>query len=42
MTHNFDAEPKSDGVELNLEGTKYKLVPNGKNLGLCDISPAIS
>jgi hypothetical protein len=42
MTHNFDAKPTSDGVELNLEGTTYKLVPNGDKPGLCDISPAIS
>jgi hypothetical protein len=42
MTHNFDAKPMCDYVELNLNGTVYKLVPNGKKPGLCDISPAIS
>jgi hypothetical protein len=42
MTHNFDAKPMGDYVELNLNGTLYKLVPNGKKPGLCDISPAIS
>ncbi len=41
MTHNFDAKPTSYGVELDLDGTIYKLVPNGKEPGLCDISPAI-
>lgn len=42
VTHNFDAKPTSDDVELDLEGTIYKLVPNGNKPGLCDISPAIS
>jgi len=42
VTHNFDARPTSDDVELDLEGTIYKLVPNGNKPGLCDISPAIS
>ncbi|OPY53108.1 MAG: hypothetical protein A4E49_01544 [Methanosaeta sp. PtaU1.Bin112] len=41
MTHNFDAKPTGNGVELDLDGTIYKLVPNGNKPGLCDISPAI-
>jgi hypothetical protein len=42
MTHNFDAKPMGNCVELNLHGTIYKLVPNGKKPGLCDISPVVS
>jgi hypothetical protein len=41
MTHNFDAKPAKDCVELDLNGTIYKLIPNGNKPGLCDISPAI-
>jgi hypothetical protein len=42
LTHNFDAKPMGDYVELKLNGTIYKLIPNGDKPGLCDISPAIS
>jgi hypothetical protein len=42
LTHNFDAKPMGDHVELNLNATIYKLIPNGDKPGLCDISPAIS
>jgi hypothetical protein len=42
LTHNFDAKPMGDYVELNLNGTIYKLIPNGDKPGLCDISPAIA
>jgi hypothetical protein len=41
LTHNFDAKPMGDYVELNLNGAIYKLIPNGDKPGLCDISPAI-
>ncbi len=41
LTHNFDAKPMGDYVELDLNGAIYKLVPNGDKPGLCDISPAI-
>jgi hypothetical protein len=39
LTHNFDAKPMGDYVELNLNKTIYKLIPNGDKPGLCDISP---
>lgn len=42
LTHNFDAKPMDDYVELNLNGAIYKLTPNCDMPGLCDISPAIS
>ncbi|MDD4653454.1 MAG: hypothetical protein PHQ34_14630 [Methanothrix sp.] len=41
VTHNYDAKPTSDYVEVDLSGTIYKLVPNGNKAGLCDISPFI-
>lgn len=41
LTHNFDAKPVGDCVELNLNAKTYKLTPNGNDPGLCDISPAI-
>jgi len=37
-THNFDAVPRDGYVELNLNGTICKLIPNGVKEGLCDIS----
>jgi hypothetical protein len=42
LTHNFDAKPMGDYIELKLNGTIYKLIPNGDKPGLCNISPAIS
>ena len=36
-THNYDAVPRGDHVDLFLEGTLYRLVPNGNAPGLCDI-----
>jgi hypothetical protein len=42
VTHNFNAKPMGDYVELNLNGTIYKLIPNGKKPALCDILPADS
>lgn len=42
LTHNIDAKPMDDYVEVKLNGTIYKLIPNGDKPGLCDISPAIS
>lgn len=36
-THNYDAVPKDGYVELKLNGETYKLVPNGKEPGLCSI-----
>ena len=36
-THNYNAAPRDAYVELNLNGTIYKLIPNGDKQGLCDI-----
>ena len=36
-THNYDAVPKGDHVDLFLDGKVYKLVPNGDAPGLCSI-----
>ena len=37
VTHNFDATPAGSFVEVKIDGEVYRLVPNGKDLGLCDI-----
>lgn len=29
VTHNYDARPAKDYVELKLDGNIYKLIPNG-------------
>jgi hypothetical protein len=39
VTHNYDAVPRDGYVELLLDGESYRLVPNGKAPGVCDISP---
>lgn len=36
-THDFDAVPRGDHVDLFLMGEIYRLVPNGNSPGLCDI-----
>lgn len=36
-THDFDATPKDGYVLLRLNGTVYKMTPNGKRPGLADI-----
>lgn len=36
VTHNFDAVPKNDFVEVRLDKTVYRLVPNGSNPGLAN------
>lgn len=36
-THNYDAVPRGDHVDLFLGGMIYRLVPNGNAPGLCDI-----
>ena len=36
-THNYNAAPRDGYVELNLNGKIYKLIPNSKKPGLCDI-----
>ncbi len=37
-THNYDAAPKDGYVQVKIEGTIYKLVPNGARPGLADLS----
>jgi len=36
-THDFDATPKDGYVLLRLNGTVYKMTPNGERPGLADI-----
>lgn len=38
-THGYNAAPKSGYVELSLCGQNYRVIPNGKEPGLCDIDP---
>ena len=33
-THNFDATPKDSYVQVNIDGTIYKVVLNGANSGI--------
>ena len=37
-THNFDATPKEGYVQVKIDGSVYKVVPNGTNPELADIS----
>ena len=38
VTHNFDAVPKKDFVEVHLDKMVYKLVPNGSYPGLANVT----
>jgi hypothetical protein len=38
VTHDFDAVPKKDHVEVRIDDTVYKLVPNGKYPGLANVT----
>ena len=38
VTHDFDAIPKKDFVEVRLNKTVYKLTPNGKYPGLANVT----
>jgi hypothetical protein len=38
VTHDFDAMPKGDYVEVRLNNTLYKLVPNGRYPGLANVT----
>ena len=38
VTHDFDAMPKGDYVEVRLNNTIYKLVPNGRYPGLANMT----
>jgi hypothetical protein len=37
-THDYDATPKDGYVQVKMDGIIYKVVPNGANPGLADIS----
>jgi len=37
-THDFDAMPKGDYVEVRLNNTIYKFVPNGRYPGLANVT----
>jgi hypothetical protein len=37
-THNYDATPKDGYVQVKIDGTIYKVVPNGAHPGLADLS----
>jgi hypothetical protein len=36
-THNFDATPKNGYVQVRIDGTIYRVVPNGARPGLADL-----
>lgn len=38
VTHDFDAVPKKDFVEVRLDNSIYELVPNGKYPGLANVT----
>lgn len=38
ITHDFDAIPKKDHVEVRIDDTVYKLVPNGPYSGLANVT----
>jgi len=38
ITHNFDAYPKEYYVEVHIEDTIYRLVPNGNQPGLASLN----
>ena len=38
VTHDFDATPKKDYVEVRINDTLYKLVPNGQYSGLANVT----
>ena len=40
VTHDFDAVPKKDYVEVHIDDTVYKLVPNGQLSGLANVTVA--
>ena len=37
-THNYDATPKNGYVQVKIDSTIYKVVPNGSQPGLADLS----
>jgi len=40
VTHDFDAVPKKDYVEVQIDDTLYILVPNGQSSGLANVTVA--
>lgn len=38
VTHDFDAAPKKDHVEVRINDTVYNLVPNGPYSGLANVT----
>lgn len=36
-THNYDAKPKDGYVQVRIDGTIYRVVPNGARPGLADL-----
>jgi hypothetical protein len=38
VTHDFDATPKKDYVEVRINDIVYKLVPNGQDSGLANVT----
>lgn len=40
VTHDFDAVPKKEYVEVHIDDTVYKLVPNGQLSGLANVTVA--
>ncbi len=38
VTHDFDAVPKKDHVEVQIDDTIYVLVPNGQSSGLANVT----
>jgi len=40
VTHDFDAIPKKNHVEVNIDGSIYILVPNGQLSGLANVTVA--
>jgi hypothetical protein len=40
VTHDFDAVPKKDHVEVQIGDTLYVLVPNGQSSGLANVTVA--
>lgn len=40
VTHDFDAAPKKDHVEVQIDDTLYVLVPNGQSSGLANVTVA--
>ncbi|MDQ1262934.1 MAG: hypothetical protein QG575_2115 [Euryarchaeota archaeon] len=40
VTHDFDAFPKKDHVEVQIDDTLYVLLPNGQSSGLANVTVA--